>query len=640
MSVDVPALLTQAQLVEGPVLRAWLDQLNDAYHNAQALIPDDVYDRLERIYTLRFGPYLQVGAPPRDNIVTLPFPLYSLDKIKIQHDEAETQEAVRALATYGASYPGPHVIEDKIDGLTGLYYQGHLYTRGNGTQGMDVSHFVEILRLPAVGDRAIRGEIVMHKADFQTYKAAHPEASNPRNTTSGIVNSKTVDLTAARTLHYYAYQILNEATTPEEQILTLRELGFDTPWVAGAPQLDLEQLKGILAWRKQEAPYEVDGLVISQNLYVVPPQGRNPRHAIAFKTETPSMIRRVLDVEWVPSKDRLLKPTVRYEPFEFEGTILQHASGFNARYIVDNGIGPGALIRVTKGGEIIPDILEVIQPAEPLYPDFPDEDYEWDRNEVEFVLKYDTNEVLAKRIEYFMNKLDIKDVGPARAKSMVEQGFDTFLRILSARPEDFERLDRVGSKTAQKMWEHIHQGITNVPLRRIMAASGILGRGFGERRSEMLLRVYPDILERARTLPAAQLAELIRGVEGFGEVFSLQAASRLPLFNDWLAAHPMITVAAPGMEAPEVVIPPALTEATQTLAGITVFITGFRGSPDFKAQIAARGGVYAETAPTKRLAGVSVLVAAPGAGKNKLEAAQKFNIPIMAREEFEERYFV
>lgn len=640
MNVDVPALLAQAQVVEAPVLRAWLDQLNDAYHNAEALVSDDDYDQLERVYTLRFGPYLQVGAAPRDNMIPLPFPLYSLDKIKLQGDEDHTHEGERALATYETSYPGPHVIEDKIDGLTGLYYQGRLYTRGNGSQGMDVSHFIDILRLPPAGDRAIRGEIVMPKAEFQAYKLAHPEASNPRNTTSGLVGSKTVDLVAARSLKYYAYQILTDQTSPEEQILTLRELGFDTPWVAGAPQLNLEQLKGILAWRKQEAPYEVDGLVISQNIYVEAPLTRNPRHTIAFKTMTPSAIRRVLDVEWVPSKDRLLKPTVRYEPFEFEGTILQHASGFNARYIVDNGIGPGALIRVTKGGEIIPDILEVIQPAEPLYPDFPEEDYAWDRNEVEFVLKFDTEEVIAKRIEYFMTKLDIKDVGPARAKSLVEQGFDTFLRILTASPQDFERLDRVGPKTAQKMWEHLHQGITNVPLRKLMAASGIMGRGFGERRSNMLLQAYPDILERARVLSAAELAELVRGVEGFGEVFSLQAAARLPQFNAWLEAHPMITVAAPGAEPLPAVIPADLAVVTATLTGRTVYVTGFRGDPMFKANIAARGGEYAETAPTKRTSATAILVAAPGAGKNKVEAAMKFGIPVMAREEFEALYFV
>lgn len=633
MKVDIPELLAQARVVESPVLRSWLDQLNDAYHNAEALVPDDVYDQLERIYTLRFGFQWSVGAAPRDNIVPLPFPLYSLDKIKIRHDEAETREAEGALTSYTLAYPGPYLVEDKIDGLTGLYYQGRLYTRGDGTQGMDISHFVEILNLPRCGDQAIRGEIVMCKADFQEYKQGHPEASNPRNTTSGIVGSRTVDLTAARTLRYYAYQIINATTTPEEQIRTLRELGFETPAAVKVEQLTLSQLKDLLNQRKREAPYEVDGLVITPNLYVQPPPRRNPLHVMAFKTETPSAIRRVLDVEWVPSKDRLLKPTVRYEPFEFEGTILQHASGFNARFIISNGIGPGALIRVTKGSEIIPDILEVIQPAEPLYPDFPEEDYAWDRNKVELVLKYDTTEVLAKRIEYFMAKLDIKDVGPARARALVAQGFDTLSRVLSATVEDLEHLDRVGAKTAQKIWKHIHEGVTNVPLHRIMAASGILGRGFGERRTEMLLRAYPDILERARKLPSAELAELIRGVEGFGEVFSLQAASRLHLFNAWLEAHPMITL-APGN------VPATPKGVSPTLAGISVFVSGFRGTPEFKAEIVARGGEYFESTPTKRRAAASVLIAEPGAGKNKVEAARKLGIPILAREEFEERYFV
>jgi DNA ligase (NAD+) len=62
----------------------------------------------------------------------------------------------------------------------------------------------------------------------------------------------------------------------------------------------------------------------------------------------------VLKVVWEVSKDGYLKPTVNFEPVNIGGSIIQYATGFNAAWIHENGIGPGAFIDIIRSGDVIP----------------------------------------------------------------------------------------------------------------------------------------------------------------------------------------------------------------------------------------------------------------------------------------------
>jgi NAD-dependent DNA ligase len=45
------------------------------------------------------------------------------------------------------------------------------------------------------------------------------------------------------------------------------------------------------------------------------------------------------------------------------GVRIEYATGFNAGYIRDHRIGVGAMVRVVRSGDVIPHILEVMEPA-------------------------------------------------------------------------------------------------------------------------------------------------------------------------------------------------------------------------------------------------------------------------------------
>ena len=80
----------------------------------------------------------------------------------------------------------------------------------------------------------------------------------------------------------------------------------------------------------------------------------------AYKFDAETKLAKVEEVEWSMSKTGYMIPRVRIEPTQLSGTTVRYASGFNAAFIKDNNIGPGAIIKVEKANEIIPNIVAVL----------------------------------------------------------------------------------------------------------------------------------------------------------------------------------------------------------------------------------------------------------------------------------------
>ncbi|CAH6419382.1 NAD-dependent DNA ligase [uncultured virus] len=519
---------------------ALLRYLAGYYHNEAGLVSDKTYDELMDIYEAKFGPYEIVGAEPTGEKVNLPYYLGSLRKIKKDKE----------LQTWLEGHPGPYIIEDKIDGLTLLLVssivQGRrinkLYTRGAGYRGMDVSHLLDYLRLPPINqDIAIRGEIVMTKDAFARVGAGF---KNARNMVSGLLNAKKqFNPVLARELSFFPYRIINNTMTPEEEIAMLQTIGFVVPNPVFAQNLTREILENYFQQRKITAPYEIDGLVIYQNVIEEYPVGEAPRHVIAFKTDTERATTTVKGVTWEASKDRLLKPVIHYEPITLSGAVLQKASGYNARFIVTNNIGPGAQILVTRSGDVIPKVIAVLTPA-PGGPDYPqNRKFTWNENQVEFVLLEDDDEVITNKLRHFLETLGVKHAGPARVRAMVDAGIKSVSHLLAVTPLQLSGIPGIGGTLSNQLVDDIHERITNVSLARIMDASGIFSR-IGERRFEAILEVHPNILEIAATNDKITVANYIRGVRGFNTL-SDEIADNLPVFIEWLKQHPQITIEAP-----------------------------------------------------------------------------------------------
>ncbi len=620
-----------------------LTHLGNAYHNDTELVSDDIYDELVDIYEAKFGPYTIVGAEPTGNKVQLPYYMGSLRKVKEE----------RELNSWLESYSGPYIIEDKIDGLSILYLStmengqkvNKLYTRGGRSgKGKDVSHLLQYVKFPPIniGD-AIRGEIVITKEAFARSGSGF---KNARAMTSGVVNAqKSFDPVLGRELSFFAYRIMNRAMSAEQDINTLRTMGFNVPNPVAAETLTKKILEDYYRLRQEQAPYGVDGLVIYQNHAQEYPVGEAPRHVIAFKVPTPKVLTTVLSVEWSASKGRRLKPVVIYETADMGEANLNRATGHNARYIIANNIGPGATILVTRQHDATPYVVAIISPA-PGGPDYPDPNvfgqYYWNDNGVELLTPNETDQVRVAKLKHFLKTLGIKKTGEKRLELMVAAGIKDIATLLNVTPQQLATVPGIGPGISNQLYTDLRQYLTNVPLPRIMDASNFFP-GIGERLFQTLVDAYPNFLDLVQ-LPKSEIIERIQAVRGFKARADI-IAENLPGFVAWLRQLPMITIEQPKPPQPTLQLSinnqgPRLTiqqpQQRGGLSGVTVVFSGFRDR-DLEDRVRKAGGRVA-TSISRNTNMLIMKDLSPNSMKGKAQDAQSLGIPLITKADFIARY--
>ncbi|MCZ6910332.1 MAG: helix-hairpin-helix domain-containing protein [Rickettsia endosymbiont of Ixodes persulcatus] len=148
------------------------------------------------------------------------------------------------------------------------------------------------------------------------------------------------------------------------------------------------------------------------------------------------------------------------------------------------------------------------------------------------------------QVKAFFNKMKVDKMKEGRIKALFNAGFDTLEKILRATPKQLANVERMGEKSAQSLVDQLKDVLTSKPLTTVMAASSLFP-GFGERKIDVILAVYPNLLEMEES--PEELADLIAQIHGFGEK-SIKFTSQLAVFKEWLEEHPMIRPVLPGEE--------------------------------------------------------------------------------------------
>lgn len=512
-----------------------LRELDEYYTNEQPLVEDQIYNFLYDYYQENFGPYEEIGAPPRGEAVPLPYPMPSLDKYK-------TQDKIDKFAS---KYPGDYLVEDKIDGLSVMYVPpvngqpAKLYTRGGGVAGEDRSFLLPYLTLPNLEQYpvVVRGEIVIPRQAFEQYGEMYARALNM---TSGIVMSKkeNFDPDLARLLKFYAYRTYNvsKELTPIEERMLLSQLGFSLPCCTVVSNLDQKQLIDYYLKRNQQAEYDMDGLVIYANLPLTKTTD-NPKTAFALKPPTETAVVTVTEVNWKPSRNRRINPTVSYTTTWLSGGNLTNATIHNARFVFDNGIGPGAVIRIVRSGTTIPAVLEVISPSpEPVQ--YPPYKCKWDDNEVFLIALEDTPEVVTDRIVHFLSTLGIKTFGEGRIAKLVEAGVRNLDDFLSLTPQQVSNLE--GFKNLpETFFADLWQTLSSVKLSVLANASGFFP-AIGPKRWADIIETFPNLLQW-NPYNRQDIIDKISQVRGISSLATV-VADNLPAFFEWLSRWPAIKI--------------------------------------------------------------------------------------------------
>lgn len=596
-------------------LRRQIHFHNYRYHVLDApLISDYEYDRLmaelrqieadHPEWVTPDSPTQRTGAPPLDRFAKVrhPAPILSLANAFDAEGVRAWFERIRKLD--GRVETADFVVEPKIDGLTVvLHYRQGVFTlgatRGDGEVGEEITENLRTVRAlplrlpvdpkgpPAPSKLVVRGEAFITLKDFEALNRRLQEAGertylNPRNTAAGSLRQLDPALAAARPLTLLAYAVVeSDGVLPEtqwERLAYLRALGFPVPEAHYCRTLE-EALAAYeqLAARRDELPYEADGVVIKLNDLRLAEAlgfvGKDPRGALAYKFPAREVTTHLLDIGVNVGRTGVLTPYAVLEPVEIGGVIVKQATLHNFDYIVEKDIRIGDRVAVKRAGDVIPyvigPVVEARSGTERIF--VPPKTCPACGQAVEHfegeVAWYCVNAAcpaqLVRNLEHFVSRgaMDIVGLGIKIVEQLVAAGLVSDVADLyTLRREDLLNLEGFAEKKADNLLAAIDASRRR-PLARLINALGI--RGVGEVMATDLARHYPDLeaLSRASTedLQCIQgigpnIAQAI--VDWFARPANQRLLSKLRLAGVWPVS------------------PTGATLSQGSLAGLTFVITG------------------------------------------------------------------
>lgn len=592
------------------------------YYNDEPVLTDNQFDIIKDYIEKKYPSNKvvgEIGAEVERNKVKLPYLMASMDKIKPD---------TGALNTWKQRFKGPYIISCKLDGVSGLYTtEGatpKLYTRGNGTIGQDISHLISHLNLPKSKGVVIRGEFIIPKEIFNSKYC--DKFANPRNMVAGIINHKTIT-SAVSDMHFVAYEVIKPELKPSEQMAMLKKLQMETVLHSQMLPTELtnESLSSILIDWRTNYKYEIDGVIVSDNRVYLRQTSGNPEHAFAFKMVLSDQIAEaiVTDVIWTPSKDGYLKPRVQIEPINLGGVTIEYATGFNGAFIRDNKVGIGSTIQLIRSGDVIPHIKSVtVKAPEAKMPVVP---FIWNDTQVDIMLEDAKADpiVREKNITGFFKGIEVEGLGEGNVSRIVEAGFDTVAKIIKMNESDFLKVEGFKKTMASKIYTGIKEKLKNASLVSLMAASNIFGRGFNNKKLELILNDLPNILTSTKSL--ANKATEVAAIKGMALKTAEAFVSKIEDFKEFLAECGLQNK----LKRPKVILVEEVDE-THPLYNKTVVLTGTRDKTiiDILKSVGANQG--ASVSKNTHL----VVAKSKDDGTGKAEEAKKLGIPLMSVEEF------
>ncbi len=609
-------------------LNEMLVKTNEVYRNLgpneEPLVSDNQYDILEDYIKEKYPKNEvvgKIGAPVAKNKIKLPYEMASMDKIKPD---------TKALPTWKSKYSGPYVLSCKLDGVSGLYTteseNAGLYTRGDGKIGQDVTHFIDYLDLPKKKDVVVRGEFIMKKKTFDTKYAS--KFANARNLIAGTVNRITINDTV-NDMDFVAYEVIKPVLKPSEQMKFLQDNGFITVRNETKENITNDLLSEYLVdWRKNY-DYEIDGVIVTDdNIYSR--KSGNPDHSIAFKMALSDQMAetKVLDVEWNASKDGYLKPKVRIEPVKLGGVTITKATGFNGAFIESNKIGVGAVIQIIRSGDVIPYIRSVITPAD--QPLMPTVNYVWNESRVDILLenKNDDENVRNRNIVGFFKGIEVDSLGDKTVIKIIDAGYDKVSKIINMSLNDLKNIfDTKEGKLAPKIYNNIKTQIEKASLSKIMSSSNTIGRGFSDKKIDLILGEYPDILTSNES--ETEKMDKLSKVKGMAKKSAQTFVNNIPEFMQFLRECKLESKLTVSENQNKIVV-----DDSHPLYKKSIVMSGTRDK-ELEKKLKEVGANVSTSVTSNTFA---VITPDPESNTGKVANAKKLNISLFTPEKFKETY--
>ena len=376
-------------------LRDLLNQYGYEYYVLdQPSVPDAEYDKLmnELIEIEESFPELKTADSPTQRIggqvldafekVQHQTSMLSLGNAFNEEDLRDFDRRVRQAVEDEFSY----VCELKIDGLAvSLRYEdGYLVlgaTRGDGTTGENITENLKTirsipLRIKEPLSMEVRGEAFMPRKSFEALNEAKMERdevpfANPRNAAAGSLRQLDPKIAAKRNLDIFVYAMTDtgelEIDSHSESLNLLDDLGFKTNKERQTCETIDDVIAYIESWqtKRPELSYDIDGIVVKVDSFDQQAElgttAKSPRWAIAYKFPAEEVVTKLVNIELTVGRTGVITPTAILEPVQVAGTTVQRASLHNEDLIREKDIRIGDYVVVKKAGDIIPEVVNVIE---------------------------------------------------------------------------------------------------------------------------------------------------------------------------------------------------------------------------------------------------------------------------------------
>lgn len=474
-------------------------------------------------------------------------PLLSLGNVFSAEELRAFDERVQGGLPAGSKVE--YVMEPKIDGLACslIYENGKLVraaTRGDGVVGENVTANVRTIRsipltlkvpegeaVPELLD--VRGEVYMPRQAFmrlneQRAERGESEFANPRNAAAGSLRQLDPQVTASRSLSFFAYYLVGEGAQPKhsESLALLARYGFKVSENYKVVENIDEAIKYIGDFNelRQGLSYDTDGAVIKVNdVYqqrILGATGKDPRWATAYKYPPEQAETTLEDIDWRVGRTGVLTPTAVLTPVKLSGSVISRATLHNEDFIRAKDIRIGDRVIINKAGEIIPEVLRVVvekrtgDEKEVKIPSVcPECGWRVERQGEEAAIRCTNPHCPALGREgliHFVSRdaMNIDGCGPSVINALLDAGLvRDAADLYSLRKEDLLKLERMGEKSADNLLAALAESKKN-ELDKLLFALGI--RHVGAKVARILATEFGSMekLQQAQPEELAQIRDI------------------------------------------------------------------------------------------------------------------------------------
>lgn len=474
-------------------------------------------------------------------------PLLSLGNVFSAEELRAFDERVRSGLPAGSKVE--YVMEPKIDGLACslIYENGKLVraaTRGDGVVGENVTANVRTIRsipltlkvpdgetVPELLD--VRGEVYMPRQAFmrlneQRAERGESEFANPRNAAAGSLRQLDPQVTASRSLSFFAYYLVGEGAQPKhsESLALLAHYGFKVSENYKVVENIDEAIKYIGDFNelRQGLSYDTDGAVIKVNDFyqqrILGATGKDPRWATAYKYPPEQAETTLEDIDWRVGRTGVLTPTAVLTPVKLSGSVISRATLHNEDFIRAKDIRIGDRVVINKAGEIIPEVLRVVvekrtgDEKEVEIPSVcPECGWRVERQGEEAAIRCTNPHCPALGREgliHFVSRdaMNIDGCGPSVINALLDAGLvRDAADLYSLRKDDLLKLERMGEKSADNLLAALAESKKN-ELDKLLFALGI--RHVGAKVARILATEFGSMekLQQAQPEELAQIRDI------------------------------------------------------------------------------------------------------------------------------------